>query len=479
MKFYTKAWKDYIYNNWKVAIEYCFFVTAAKNLNNSKDIIYDGIYSDRLRDECFNKYYELKKRYVSSLEEISKNNDKYEKVELLSIDKEKELYNIRIDESAKLNKNKLLEVIKILEDNEIKIDLNINDVDFKLLALGKVNSKTFDFYKNLRDVFCKLLEENQELIKEYTSKLKNFELIVVNTNAFLTSYTSYLNSKNDNFYDFEKNLSFHDSDIIKYEFINNKLIIEIDWDVNRGIRLIIDNPKIKYYQEIDNDFQEVDIEFDQDDIRDIYSNYYYNYEDTGKCLVLEFFVKINGKYELIKGEYESDMISGEKIIINEKYEKYVIRNDLYQENLKTISKIINEELYQLLKEPYFNKLSHSSIESYNYNKDLILNYKSFNEEKFSLKFINANIRFLKDEQVITKEVLFNILKERLDKSYYENMDFETYLQIPYSISFVKNNNLIESRILVNDDIEVVIMCENIKLLNNNFKVKTSQIKIIG
>lgn len=474
MDFYTKAWKKYIYSDWVEAMSKKYNISSIRYMYGDM-FLYEGNYDENLKEAEFNKYYKLKEEYVSLESELKERFGKYEKVRLLSIDEERILYNEKIDKFIEKYKNEVLNTIDMLRECNIEVDLDINDIDFNLLALNKVNLRTIKFYQSMRRLYKKYLEDNGLLEEEDLDKLKKIDLVVNDVNSFLTSYSEYIEYKNNSFYKFINNKSFHDCKVLKYDVSDDKIIIEIEGQFNRGVRLIINNPKVVIFEKKDEGFVLLEDEFDLevDDIIDVFSNDYECYEDIEYHLIMEYAVNIfNEKIRIdgfVRVEYIAESIIGEEFIIDESIEGYIKCNKLYQDNLKEIIDMIDEDVYNLLKKPYFNLLDECMIRSYSFDKDLLLDFKDFIcKKQFSLKFINAKMKFINNGVIISREELLDIIKDRLG--------FDNIL---YPIKFRKDKDLILVDILVEEGTVVSVWCDMIELLDNNFNIDDNKIKILA
>lgn len=484
MDFYTKEWKQYIYRSWKDALPTKYNIT---NL----DSIYDGYSYQYIKDYYFREYYNNKKEYVALESKLEKIFGKCEKIMLLSEEEEEEEFFKRKGKFIEKYKTKVLKTIELLKSYNLEVNLDINDIDFELLALNKVTLKTKTFYQNLRKIYKDYIECNDLLTDDNLEYLDDIDLIYNNVNSFLTSYTEYIEYRNDKYFKLIDSRSFHDCPVIKYEVTDNQIIIEIDEHDNNGFRLILNNPKVVTSKvEEDDSLTERNIELNIDKIIDIYYNNYELYEDVSNHLQIQYCVRLKEKddrfSELINVDYYADSVIGEEFVINEKAEEYLKSSDTYQNNLKEIYNMINEETYILLSQPYFNILELAKIESYTLDKDLLIKFNdNIFKKEFSLKFDKANIKILKNNSIITKEELDDILREIFEKikqKYPDNKYFpaDYDCKLFYSgIKFKKQNNLIEATILVTDEIEVSILCSKITVLDNNFEIQSGQIKILA
>lgn len=313
MNFYTSAWNEYINNNWKDSLTKEFNVTSAR--------IYDGNYNEVLKQEAFNKYYHLKKKYISMEDLLKEKFVNYEKVELFDREKEYELFNNRIKEFIEKEKNKLFKIKAILKKYNIKLELNINDVDFNLLALNKVNRSTIAFYKKLTSLYNKAYFElvfgenktkNQEIIVKY---LKNVGLLYNNASSFLTNRDEYMKYKKDEFYEFTKDINFHDVSVTKYDVNGKDIVIEFEWDI-QNIRFKIFNSKVIISKEVGyNIYEPTDLNLTLDIIDDVYAYGYKNFEDINKYLTIYYNITSN---ERIKVDYIAESFLGEYLEINNK-----------------------------------------------------------------------------------------------------------------------------------------------------------------
>lgn len=477
MDFYTKEWKEYVYRSWKEALPIQY------NITNSK-LIYDGRFREIIKEWDFEKYYNNKKEYLALEKKLEKIFGKYEKITLLSEKKEKELYFKRIDEFIKKYKSKVLKTIELLESYNLKVDLDINDIDFELLALNKITLKTKEFYKNLKKIYFEYLSENRLLTDKNSNYLNDIDLIYNNVNAFLTDYTDYIEYRDDKYFEIINYNAriFSDLSIIKYEIMNKQIIIEIDECDNSGFRLILNNPKVITYKEGENgELVETNIELNPNKISCIYDINYELYEDISNYLQIQYCVNsdVDNFCGIINVDYHCDSIIGEEFIINE--DEYLQYNGIHPNNLRELSNILSEDKYILLNETCFNKLRNSKIVSYSLDEDLLINFKYNKLEKLvSLKLVDINIKILKNNNIITKEELENILKEKFEKM--RQFDNECLIENYYSnllkngIKFKKKNNLIEVNIQPTSDIVIIILCNKIDVFDNNLETKIGELK---
>jgi len=134
MKFFTRKWKDFIYENYeKFLIEkedkwYNLYLTYGKE---------NIIYSDKLLKEKFDIYYNNKKKYVESYEYLKKEFGQYEKIELLTYEEEFDNFKNRIKTYSERLKQEAFENIQTKECNVTLKDLE--NTDFRLLALNLYN----------------------------------------------------------------------------------------------------------------------------------------------------------------------------------------------------------------------------------------------------------------------------------------------------------------------------------------------------
>ena len=477
MDFYTKEWKQYIYRSWKDALP------TQYNITNSK-LIYDGNFREIIKEWDFEKYYNNKKEYLALEPKLKKIFGKYEKITLLPKEEETKLYFKRIDEFIKKYKSKVLKTIELLKFYNLDIELDINDIDFELLALNKITLKTKEFYKNLKKIYIEYLKENHLLTDEDSNYLNDIDLIYNNVNAFLTGYTDYIEYRDDKYFEIINYNAriFSDLSIIKYKALNKQIIIEIDECDNNGFRLILNNPKVITYKEGKNgDLIETDIELSPDKIACIYDINYELYEDISNYLQIQYCVnsEVDNFCGIVNVDYHCDSIIGEEFIINE--DEYLTYAGIHSNNIKELSNMLNDETYTLLSQTCFDKFKALKIISYTLEEHLLINFK-YNklEKQISLKLDDINIKILKDDNLITQEELDDILKERFDKikqlggecaldNYFLNLFKD-------SIKLKKKDNLIEVNIQPTNDIEIIILCSKIILFDNTLETKIGEIK---
>jgi len=273
MEFYTKEWKKYIYRSWKDALPTKYNIT---NL----DSIYDGYSYLMIKDYYFREYYNNKKEYVALKSKLEKIFGKCEKIILLSEEEEEEDFFKRKRKFIEKYKIKVLKTIELLESYNLKVDLDINDIDFELLAFNKVTLKTKTFYQKLKNIYYEYLKNNDLLNENNLEYLNDIDLIYNDINSFLTSYTEYIEYRDDKYFKLIDSRSFHDCPVIKYEVTDKQIIIEIEDYDNNGFRLILNNPKVVTSRvEEDDSLTEMNIELNIDKIVDIYYNNYEIYED--------------------------------------------------------------------------------------------------------------------------------------------------------------------------------------------------------
>ena len=220
MKFYTRDWYNYVYQNYYYQVENNLLNLVLRITNEAylrtEDI--DNKYSDELLKEMFDEYYESKKRYVSSYEYLKKEFNLYEEVKLLSYDEEFKNYKERIEKFVK----------------ETKQVLHVKETDIEclyLLAINRLNKRTHE-----------ILLDNMEYLHE--KQLRN------NVNTFLTSYDDYIETKKDTiqYKAFKElyNKGFADYSILNYEEKNNTIVLKLAKEMNNGItKQIIENYKIE------------------------------------------------------------------------------------------------------------------------------------------------------------------------------------------------------------------------------------------
>ena len=305
MDFYTSTWNEYINNNWKDALTKNFSVCNSK--------IYDGNYNDLLKQDTFNKYYNLKRKYVSMESNLEERFGKYEKVELFDREKEFKLFENRIKIIIDNEKNKLFKILELLKKYNIELDLDINDVDFNLLSLNKANRSTINFYQKLINLYHNTLfnQTKTRYYKTIIDNLKNIGTIYNNVNSFLTNRDEYMKYKQDNFYEFVKKLHLHDVIVTKYDINDKDIIIEFE----TGIRLKIFNSDVIITKEVEKGiFKTINLELNLDILQDVYFNTYLNFEDITKCLTIYYNIFNNniGLYEQIKVDYIAESFEGEK-----------------------------------------------------------------------------------------------------------------------------------------------------------------------
>lgn len=475
MDFYTKEWKEYVYRSWKEALPIQY------NITNSK-LIYDGRFREIIKEWDFEKYYNNKKEYLALEIKLEKIFGKYEKITLLSEKKEKELYFKRIDEFIKKYKSKVLKTIELLKSYNLEVNLDINDIDFELLALNKVTLKTKTFYQKLKNIYYGYMENNDLLTDNNFDYLNDIDLIYNNINSFLTSYTEYIDFRNDKNYEFINNYLYHDQAILNYEASEDKIIIELEVYDNKGIRLTINNPKVIISKMIERDkLIETSMELNTDKLIDVYDYDYKLYEEEIKHLVIQYCIASEDDYYsgIINVDYYSNSIKAELFIIDE--DEYWEYNGIHPNNLKELSNMLSEDTYILLNETCFNKLRNSKIVSYSLDEDLLINFK-YNklEKQVSLKLVDINIKILKDNNILTKVELENILREKFERM--KQFDNECLIENYYSnlfengIKFKKKNNLIEVNIQPTSDIVIIILCSKIILFDNTLEAKVGEIK---
>lgn len=189
MEKFTKKWDDYINLEWK---DYLF--PKKISVIYPKEI-YDGNFCEAILNEEFEKYYFAKKKYTSMYDYFEKEFEDYEKIELLSKEEEYKKYVKAVDEQAEKFKNEFMK--KISEYSSCDFDnykierleaYNIEDIDFKLLSLGKVNLMTRDTYRKSMPQYSLILAT------ENTDKLYDV-VFDININKFLTSYDDYYSNE--------------------------------------------------------------------------------------------------------------------------------------------------------------------------------------------------------------------------------------------------------------------------------------------
>lgn len=200
MKYFTKKWDDYINKEWKEYVG-----EERINVSSIKEL-YECNFTEELLESEFNKYYDAKKKYVSMYDYFEKEFGEYEKIKILSRDKEYEKY---IERFSKLVK----EFTNTLYYNSID---NLNNDDIKLLVLGKVNFITKETLEKKSISPRKLINKFISTYDEFCSKNKIMLPI----------------KELDYFY-------FHDARIYLYEVKDNRIILDIDsdWDFNSSIKI--------------------------------------------------------------------------------------------------------------------------------------------------------------------------------------------------------------------------------------------------
>lgn len=220
MKFYTRNWHNYVYQNYYYQVENNLLnlvlrITNAAYLRKEN---MDSKYNDELLKEMFNEYYESKKKYVSSYDYLEKEFNIYEKVNLLSYDEEFKNYKERIEKFVK----------------EVKNALNVKETDIEclyLLAINKLNKRTHE-----------ILLDNIRYLHE--KQIHN------NVNTFLTSYDDYIETKKDTiqYKAFKElyNKGFADYSILNYQENKDSIVLKLAREMNNGItKQIIENYNIE------------------------------------------------------------------------------------------------------------------------------------------------------------------------------------------------------------------------------------------
>ena len=220
MKFYTRDWYNYVYHNYYYQVENNLLDLVLRITNEAylREENMDNKYSDELLKEMFNKYYESKKKYVSSYDYLKKEFNQYEEVELLSYDEEFKNYKERIEKFVK----------------EAKQLLHVKETDIEclyLLAINRLNKRTHEI----------LLDNIRHL---HEIQLHN------NVNIFLTSYDDYIETKKDTsqyrVYKELYNKGFADYSILNYEEKDNNIVLKLAKEMNNGItKQIIENYKME------------------------------------------------------------------------------------------------------------------------------------------------------------------------------------------------------------------------------------------
>ena len=243
MNKFTKKWDKYINLEWKENL----IAKAISVIYPSE--IYDGNFNEKLLQEEFEKYYNSKVRYSSMYDDFEKKFKDYEKIELLSKEEEFKNYKKSIEEKAEQYKKDFIQKIEeysAVDFNQYKIQslesFNIEDADFKLLALGKVNKET-------RDTYRKSMPQYQMILATEDSDKLYDVIFDIDINKFLTTYEDFFNNEFD-----DKNISYIDelceAYCDEYEFLNikqesNNVTIELLKYDDNIIKIIFENANIQ------------------------------------------------------------------------------------------------------------------------------------------------------------------------------------------------------------------------------------------
>lgn len=241
---FTKKWDEYINFEWKE------YLLPKKISVIYPSEIYIGKFNEELLQEEFEKYYGSKVRYISMYDTFEKRFEDYEKIKLLSKEEELENYKKLIEEKAKQYKIDFIQKIEeysAVDFNNYKIKslekFNIEDADFKLLALGKVNKET-------RDTYRKSMPQYQMILAtEDSDKLYDVRFNI-DINKFLTSYEEFFNTEliDDNNIWYIKELCEAYCD--EYKILNlkqesNNVTIDFQKYDDTVIKIIFENAKIQ------------------------------------------------------------------------------------------------------------------------------------------------------------------------------------------------------------------------------------------
>lgn len=217
MDFYTKEWKEYIYENWQVGLPIKFYITQKEFLYDNRKLKNSEDYKNLINSE-YAKFCNNRKKYITSYRELENKFLKYEKINVPNnLEEEYHNYFLKVNKLSNKIKNNTLNAISKLKENNINFNLKLKNEDFTLIALNKVTLKIKMFYENLKDK-----------MKEIEKDCFDVDYIECDINAFLTSYDKYLNSLDDKFdYNLLNEIGFHDSYIKKCECEGENIILEI------------------------------------------------------------------------------------------------------------------------------------------------------------------------------------------------------------------------------------------------------------
>ena len=387
MKFYTRDWYNYVYQNYYYQVENNLLNLVLRITNEAylrtKDI--DNKYSDELLKEMFDEYYESKKRYVSSYEYLKKEFNLYEEVKLLSYDEEFKNYKERIEKFVK----------------ETKQVLHVKETDIEclyLLAINRLNKRTHE-----------ILLDNMGYLHE--KQLRN------NVNTFLTSYDDYIETKKDTiqYKAFKElyNKGFADYSILNYEEKNNTIVLKLAKEMNNGItKQIIENYKIELIEgKLVNATRDASYVKRTDSNDEIIKNYTnienYKEEIITKGLISLFRVYIFEDYPILiilDIDYNCD-----------RYE-FAANNIIVETDKNTNNKLTNISFHD-----------EKIINVERNNNDIIIIAKDDQGDKYTFSIKNASFRSSK--YLFTFEPKDFINKIIISLSYHEFDDKENYIYL--------------------------------------------------
>jgi len=136
MDFFTRKWKDYVYENYeKFLIEYKakYYIIEISYGKQTFE------YNEQLLKDKFDLYYETKKKYVDSYDYLEKEFGLYEKVELLTYEDEFENFKNRVEIYSERLKEEASQNVRKEHEGNITLE-DVEKIDFRLIALNLHNA---------------------------------------------------------------------------------------------------------------------------------------------------------------------------------------------------------------------------------------------------------------------------------------------------------------------------------------------------